>query len=216
MAPVSQFLLRKAAGFSNGPYCKTQRHKRWIQRMFGRRNRHGQNRPPTRTITPRMIFHIEFSMFRVDSRFEIHFPAIPQEKGAKAQQFHLVEQCFNDPLWHVQVLPRTSQQGFQRWCCYLVSRAGDALGILEGQNWEQAKVHVVLPEYMTQSGSIRMSRCTALWECSMGEEQQSAWQFDTPLGSFIDPEFGVFDIATVRKREIRWQDTHALFHPSEN
>lgn len=85
-------------------------------------------------------------------------------------------------------------------------RAGDALGILVGQQWERVKLHVVLPEYMTGTNSIKMSRCTALWECRTGEKGQVAWQFDTALGSFIDPEFEEFDVSRVMRRQIRWRD----------
>lgn len=145
-------------------------------------------------------------MFRVDSRFEIHMPPFLESESAELRQFHLVEQCFNVPLWHVQVLPRAAEDELQRWSCYLVVRAGDALGILVGQQWERVKLHVVLPEYMTRTNSIKMSRCTALWECRTGEKGKVAWQFDTALGSFIDPEFGEFDVSRVMRRQIRWRD----------
>ncbi|MET3479459.1 hypothetical protein [Variovorax atrisoli] len=152
-------------------------------------------------------------MFRVDSRFEIYMPPFLQNEGAELRQFHLVEQCFNVPLWLVQVLPRVAEGEFQRWSCYLAMRAGDAFGILAGQRWERAKLHVVLPEYMTQTPSIKMSKCTALWECNVGENRQVAWQFDTALGSFIDPEFGELDISTVKTREIRWRDPDIAEEP---
>jgi hypothetical protein len=95
----------------------------------------------------------------------------------------------------------------------LVVRAGDALGVLLGQQWERVKLHVVLPEYMTRTNSIKMSRCTALWECSVGDELQVAWQFDTTLGSFVEPEFGELDVSRVRKREIRWRDPEIAHEP---
>lgn len=144
-------------------------------------------------------------MFRVDSRFEIYMPSFLNDESVDVRQFRLVEQCFNVPLWHVQVLPRVAKDEFQRWSCYLAVRAGDALGILVGQQWERVKVHVVLPEYMTRTSSIEMPRCTALWEC-VTWDQQVAWQFDTVMGSFVDPDVGEFDLSRVKRRKIRWRD----------
>ena len=148
-------------------------------------------------------------MFRVDSRFEIHIPPFPGDHARKAQHFHFVEQCFNVPLWHIQVLPKAAgEEDFQRWNCYLAVRASDALGILLGQCWERAKLHVVLPQYITRADSVSMARCSALWECRVhGQDNATAWMFDTSLGSFVDPEFELLEAANVQKVAARWRDS---------
>jgi len=148
-------------------------------------------------------------MFRVDSRFEIHIPPFPGDQGQKVQQFHFVEQCFNVPLWHIQVLPRAvGEDDFQRWSCYLAARASDALGILLGQRWESTKLHVVLPQYLIRTDSIALARCSALWECRVnGRSNSAALMFDTSLGSFVDPEFEVIESANVQRTAIRWRDS---------
>lgn len=153
-------------------------------------------------------------MFRVDNHFEVYTPPFLNEEDVDVRHFRLVEQCFNVPLWHVQVLPRVAKDEFQRWSCYLVVRAGDALGILVGQQWERVKVHVVLPEYMTRTSSIKMLRCTALWEC-LSRDQQVALQFETVIGSFIDPEVGEFDLSKLKGRKIRWRDPEIEGDPVE-
>lgn len=148
-------------------------------------------------------------MFRVDNRFEVYVPPFFEQDGAGVRQFQLVEQCFNVPLWHIQVLPRKrAEDDFQRWSCYLVARACDALGVLLGQKWEQVKLHVVLPQYMTRGDSLKMARCTALWECEVsGQEGLIAWSFDTDIGSFVDSEFEPLDPARVKKVAARWTDS---------
>lgn len=151
-------------------------------------------------------------MFCTDSRFEVYVPPFLEEGEAHIRQFQLVEQCFNVPLWHIQVLPRKeAEDDFQRWSCYLVARACDALGVLLGQKWEQVKLHVVLPQYMTRTDSIAMARCTALWECEVGDQEgQIAWLFETDIGSFMDPEFEFLDSARVKKVAARWTDSGSL------
>lgn len=148
-------------------------------------------------------------MFRADSRFEIYVPPFLEQDGVESKQFQLVEQCFNVPLWHVQVLPRKEDAGdFQRWSCYLVARACDALGVLLNQKWESTRLHVVLPQYMTRTDSISMARCTALWECEVGDQTgQVAWLFETNIGSFVDPEFEILEPASVRRIAARWTDS---------
>lgn len=147
-------------------------------------------------------------MFRVDSRFEIHIPPFFEGDDQTLKQFHLVEQCFNVPLWHIQVLPQAVEKDdFQRWSCYLVTRATDALGVLRGQQWEGVVLHVVLPKYMTRTDSIAMARCTAIWECRVaGKSDQVVLLFDTPLGAFVDPEFDLLDASSVSKVAVRWID----------
>lgn len=150
-------------------------------------------------------------MFRVDSRFEIHIPPLPWDQDRKAQYFHFVEQCFNVPLWHIQVLPKAiGEDDFQRWSCYLAVRASDALGILLGEGWESTKLHVVLPQYITRANSIAMTRCTALWECRViGRDNETALMFDTGLGSFVDPELELLETAGVQRVAVRWRDLEA-------
>ena len=151
-------------------------------------------------------------MFRVDSRFEIHIPPFPGDPGRKAQHFHFVEQCFNVPLWHIQVLPKAvGEDDFQRWSCYLALRASDALGILLGQGWESTKLNVVLPQYLTRTDSIAMARCSALWECRVnGRDNATALMFDTSLGSFVDPEFELLETANVQRVAVRWRDSEIV------
>lgn len=146
-------------------------------------------------------------MFIADSRFEIHIPPFLEECGSTHQQFQVVEQCFNVPLWHIQVLPRiTYEDEFQRWRCYLASRGRDALTILSAQLWENTKLHVVLPPYMTGTASIAMSRCFALWDCRRKKGRGDlALLFDTTAGSFIDPEFEV-NALEVERIDCLWQD----------
>ena len=151
-------------------------------------------------------------MFRVDSRSEIHIPPFPGDEDQKVQQFHIVEQCFNVPLWHIQVLPKAiGEDDFQRWNCYLAARASDALGILRGQCWERTKLHVVLPQYLTRTASIAMARCSALWECRVnGQSNSVALMFDTNLGSFVDPEFELLETASVQRTAVRWMDSEIV------
>ena len=150
-------------------------------------------------------------MFRVDSRFEIHVPPFPGDQGQNVQHFHFVEQCFNMPIWHIQVLPTAlTGDDFQRWSCYLAARASDALGILLGQQWESTKLHVVLPPYLNRTDSIAMTRCSALWECTVnGQSDATALMFDTGLGSFVDPEFEVVEMTDVKRTAIRWRDSES-------
>jgi hypothetical protein len=148
-------------------------------------------------------------MFRADSRFEIHIPPFLEKEEGQSRQFQLVEQCFNVPLWHIQVLPRKmNDDDFQRWSCYLVARACDALQVLLSQEWEGVRLHVVLPQYMTDLDSISLARCTALWECEVDKRAgQPAWLFETDIGSFVDPEFETLDPTSVKKTERRWVAT---------
>ncbi|MGJ7572941.1 hypothetical protein ACSFBX_20600 [Variovorax sp. RB2P76] len=150
-------------------------------------------------------------MFRVDSRFEIQIPPFFEEDG-KQQQFLLVEQCFNVPLWHLQVLPKVAAEDeFRRWVCYLVARTSDALGILLAQPWASVKLHVVLPQYMTRTDSIEMTRCTELWECKVrGQDDHVAWLIETDLGPFVDAEFQISDPAEIEKIPVRWTDSQTL------
>lgn len=150
-------------------------------------------------------------MFRVDSRSEIHIPPFPGDEDQKVQQFHIVEQYFNVPLWHIQVLPKAIREDdFQRWNCYLAARASDALGILIGQCWERARLHVVLPQYLTRTDSIAMARCSALWECSVGQSSSVALMFDTNLGSFVAPDFELLETAGVQRTAVRWMDSEIV------
>jgi hypothetical protein len=150
-------------------------------------------------------------MFCVDSRFEIHIPPFFEGDGQTLQQFHLVEQCFNVPLWHIQVLPpATKPDDFQRWSCFLVARTVDAIGFLQGNQWEKAMLHVVLPMYMTRTDSIAMARCTAIWECLVEEQSgQVALVFDTNLGSFADPDVGLLETTSMKKIAAKWMDPEA-------
>jgi len=148
-------------------------------------------------------------MFRVDSRFEIHIPPFLYDEEPPLRQFQVVEHCFNVPLWYVRVLPRiTAEDDFQQWHCFLVVRAKDAIDILASQLWEGVKVHVLLPEYMTASGSMALTRCTSLWECeTLQKSGRLVWLFETDLGSFVDPEFDELEPSQFKKRAMRWQMT---------
>lgn len=151
-------------------------------------------------------------MFRVDSRFEIHIPPFPGDEDHKLQQFHFVQQCFNVPLWHIEVRPKAvGNDDYPRWTCFLAARASDALGILMGQSWESTKLHVVLPHYITRTASIAMARCSALWECRINsQDNATALMFDTNLGSFVDPELGLLETTSVQRVAVRWRDSEIL------
>jgi hypothetical protein len=151
-------------------------------------------------------------MFSADGRSEIYVPPVLGHEEDRRRHFQLVEQCFNVPLWHVEVLPRkATEEDFQRWSCYLVARARDVLDVVLGQAWVGVKLHVVLPKYMTRTGSIALARCTALWECETDEKDGAvAWLFETDLGAFVDPEFEILDPARVKKIAARWTESERI------
>ena len=147
-------------------------------------------------------------MFRSEQAFELTNPVL-RALSPDVRQFHLVEQVFEVPLWSARVLPvRTADAGGDDrfWSRYLATRPDVILGVIAGKQWERAVLHVVLPGYMTKDGTLSLARCSALWEaCSHSDEQHFTWLFETDLGSFVDPQYGV-ELNVSRKLDLRWRD----------
>lgn len=152
-------------------------------------------------------------MFRVQSRFEI-----PGEHlGPGEHDYHVVQQGVELPLWNASVLPRCAPDvdpGFRLWERYLATTTEMMLRILDDAQPQRARLHVLLPGYMTQDHSLTLTRCLSIWEGRAVNDvhhpqdvHHLVWMFETELGWFVDPLCGVQGPGAAIRHTVRWQDT---------
>ncbi|WP_139237652.1 hypothetical protein [Variovorax sp. OV329] len=144
-------------------------------------------------------------MFKVDARYQVELPFLLAEENSA--QHWVIEQCFNHPLWQIQVLSPTSKHGkkSQFWTRLLVTSADHALGVLLGEAWECAEATLVVPGYMNGSGGPVLAKCIAIWECEdVHSKGRTAWLVHTDQGDFMDPYHGVQKV-DFKAKELKWQ-----------
>lgn len=144
-------------------------------------------------------------MFRVDQNFKMDLQRVLQTQGKMTQEFRLVEQCLNLPLWHIRVLPKGAKRDEPvRWIRILTSSATDALSVLAGE-WHAERVSVVIPEYLTGTGEVEFGKCTALWECGSHEDEHPPLMLcETDRGAFVEPDLDQLTPEDLRKVVLRW------------
>lgn len=146
-------------------------------------------------------------MLQVDERFEIAVAAIPGLREPHLHTFPWVEHCLNGPLWYAEVLPPPAEDGSPFWSRFLVTRFDDLVEILCGCNWQESRLHAVLPAYMTGESGPAFTRCTSLWRCRVPTAQRpSTWLIETEQGAYLDPAAGL-ELADVVRVRRHWQDT---------
>jgi hypothetical protein len=147
-------------------------------------------------------------MFLADSRSEVGISPLLQDPRITQRRFLLVEQCLIVPLWHVQVLPKPPADSIESQCStlYLATQVEQVLKVLL-VDWQSSKVHVLLPDYMTQSGSPVLAKCLAIWEYRTADDDPlPRWWFETDAGIFADPcqDDGV-ERKDLKQFAVRWQ-----------
>jgi hypothetical protein len=152
--------------------------------------------------------HKMHRMFLTNSRFEFSIPPFLQAPRVTERRFVLVEQCLNVPLWHIQVVPKAPQDSNEIQCStlYLATHVEEVLKVLS-LDWQSSKVHVLLPDYMTQSDSPALAKCLVIWEYRTADgDTRPHWLFETNIGTFADPsqDDGVAR-KDLKKFALRWQ-----------
>jgi hypothetical protein len=150
-------------------------------------------------------------MLRVEDCFEWR-DSVLRARAPQCRQYHVVEQVFERPLWFARVLPMQELEpagDLRCWRRYISSSTRGLLGIVTSPDWERAQVHVMLPDFMSAHGDVKLTRCTGIWDAvTTGGPARSTWVFETDCGAFTDPEFGL-DLRAVRRDALCWRDCEA-------
>jgi hypothetical protein len=145
-------------------------------------------------------------MLQVDQRFEIEMPPFAGLDETHLHAFPWVEHCLTGPVWYAELLPPPSEDGGQFWRRFLVTRIDDLVHILGRGNWQQSRLHAVLPAYMTGGSDPAFARCISLWRCrALDGRQHSPWLFETEQGDYLEPTSGL-ELADVVRVCEQWRD----------
>lgn len=146
-------------------------------------------------------------MFGTHTNFEIPFSAKRQALEPGTRCFRLVEHRLNVPLWYVRVLPHSvSEEDCPVWSQYLVTDAGDVMGLVLSRKWQAVHLHVLIPAtYINGASAPILTTCVAMWECrALTDSSRRAWLFETEAGQFVDPSYGL-EIPEVEKGQLYWK-----------
>ena len=151
-------------------------------------------------------------MFRVHQHFEI----LDGFSGPGEHHYHVVQQALELPLWTVRVLPVAEPSvdpDLRVWNRYLATQTEMILQVVNDPQSERVRLHVLLPDYMTQDNSLTLTRCLSIWEGRAVNDvnypqdvHHLVWMFETDLGWFVDPVCGVQGLDDATKHLVRWKD----------
>ncbi|WP_445288673.1 hypothetical protein [Variovorax atrisoli] len=147
-------------------------------------------------------------MLRVEDSFEFKDVAL-SVLSPQLRHYHVVEQVFERPLWITQVYPAADHEdaaGEACWRRFVSSSMKGLLGIVLNPEWDRVRVYAVLPGFMVQGDDLQLIRCSEIWEAvSIDPPSRPTWIFDTTIGTFADPEFGL-ELLSARRKSLRWKD----------
>lgn len=148
-------------------------------------------------------------MFRVEQRFEVQDPVL-LSFAPDARQYHIVEQVLDVPLWRVEVMNSVENGKYikkneRAWEQYLISQTSAAVAFANSRKLAKTKISVILPAYLTKSGNSELAVCKSIWEaCSLDDSKQLGWIFETNVGTFSDPQYGL-EAKKSKKIQAHWK-----------
>jgi hypothetical protein len=148
-------------------------------------------------------------MFRAEQRFEVEDPVL-LSFAPDARQYHVVEQVLNLPLWRIEVMNSVKNGKYikrneRMWDRYLISQTGATVEFANSRRLARVKISVIVPAYLTESGNSELTVCKSIWEaCSLDDPKHRGWIFDTNLGSFADPHYGL-ELKNSKKIKAHWK-----------
>jgi hypothetical protein len=148
-------------------------------------------------------------MFRVEQRFEVQDPLL-LSFAPDTRQYHIVEQVLDVPLWRVDVMNSVENGKYIKknervWDQYLISQTGATVEFANSRRLAKTKISVILPAYLTKSGNSELAICKSIWEaCSLDDPKHLGWIFETSIGSFSDPQYGL-EVKNSKKIKSHWK-----------